>query len=230
VFAPAAEVDTLRRALAEAGAGVIGHYAECSFELAGRGSFRGDETTNPTIGRKQVLEFVDEVRLEMIVPRRRIAGVVRALHATHSYEEPAFDLYPVHQVAGRGGTGPGRVGRLSRPQKGTTLLRKLADGVDLSVATVVGEPKRSFASVTAAAGAFGERRFRDRDSFVVTGELKHHEALQLLRRGVTAVCLGHYASERLALETLRARLAESLKGATVSIARSDRSPFQALRR
>jgi len=229
VFVPPAEVDELRRALSAAGAGVIGHYTECSFELAGRGSFRGDETTTPTVGRKEVLEYAGEVRLEMIVPRKRISDVVRALYATHSYEEPAFDLYPLHQVAGRGAAGMGRVGELRKPQRGTALARMLARTVDLSIATCVGDLRRSFRSVTAAAGAFGTRRFDDPDSLVLTGEFKHHEALELQRRGVSAICLGHYASERLALEALCKRLPKLLNGVSVQIAESDHAPFQPLR-
>jgi dinuclear metal center YbgI/SA1388 family protein len=229
VFVPPAEVDNLRCALAVAGAGVIGHYTECSFELAGRGSFRGDATTRPTVGRKQVLETVDEVRLEMVVPRRRIGDVVRALYAAHSYEEPAFDLYPLHQVVGRGAVGPGRVGQLKKPQRGTTLVRTLAKAVDLSIATCVGELKRLFSSVTAAAGAVGVRKFDDPDSLVLTGEFKHHDALAVLRRGVTAICLGHYASERLVLDALCTRLTALLKGASVTIASADGAPFQPLR-
>jgi putative NIF3 family GTP cyclohydrolase 1 type 2 len=151
------------------------------------------------------------------------------LYATHSYEEPAFDLYPLHQVSGRGLMGPGRVGELKKPQRGTALAGRLAKSVDMSIATGVGDLKRTFRSVTAAAGAFGVRRFRDGDSLVVTGEFKHHDALELLRRGVTAICLGHYASERLVLPALRKRLAGLLRGVSVRIARSDRAPFQPVR-
>jgi dinuclear metal center YbgI/SA1388 family protein len=229
VFVPPAEVDELRNALATAGAGVIGHYTECSFAMAGRGSFRGDETTQPTVGRKQVLEHADEVRLEMVVPRGRVDDVVRTLYATHSYEEPAFDLYPLHETAGRAAVGLGRLGQLRRPQRGTTLVQKLSGVVDLSIATRVGNLNRSFGSITAAAGAFGVRSFTEPDSLVLTGELQHHEALELLRRGVTALCLGHYASERFVLDALRTRLAKLVKGAAVAIARSDGSPFQPVR-
>lgn len=229
VFVPAAEVSGLREALSAAGAGVIGHYSECSFELAGRGTFLGDETTDPAVGRRQVLETVDEVRLEMVVPSRRVGRVVQALYASHSYEEPAFDLYPLRHVTGGGRVGLGRVGELSKPQRGTTLLRMLAKGVDLSVATSVGDLRRSFSSVAVGAGATGIGRFHDPDSLVVTGEFKHHDALQLLRRGVTAICLGHYASERLVLEELRTRLSGALKGARVTIAGLDCSPFQPIR-
>ncbi|MFQ5806421.1 MAG: YqfO family protein [Phycisphaerae bacterium] len=229
VFVPPPEVNKLRRALSVAGGGVIGHYTECSFELAGHGSFRGDETTRPAVGRKQVLEYVDEVRLEMVVPRQRLGDVVRMLYATHSYEEPAFDLYPLHQLTGRGAAGLGRVGQLKKSQRGTALVRTLGKAVDLSLATCVGDLRRSFRSLTAAGGAFGVRQFVDPDSLVLTGEVKHHDALQLLRRGVTAICLGHHASERLALDALCRRLGGSLDSVNVTLARSDRAPFQRLR-
>jgi dinuclear metal center YbgI/SA1388 family protein len=228
VFVPPREVDRLRRALAAAGAGVIGHYTECSFELSGRGTFRGDETTHPTVGRKQVLEHADEVRLEMVLPRDRLSPVVRALYAAHSYEEPAFDVYPVHEPAGRGAAGMGRVGVLRRPQRGTDLVARLGKHVDLACALVVGNLKRRFRSVTVAAGLFGVRAFRDPDSLVLTGEFKHHDALELQRRDVTAVHLGHYASERPVLDWLRTWLRKSLPAVRLEIARSGRAPFSPL--
>lgn len=132
VFVPPSEVEGLRQALSAAGAGVIGHYTECSYESAGRGTFRGDQTTSPAVGRKLVLEHADEIRLEMIVPRPRVGGVVRALYARHSYEEPAFDLYPLHETPGRAAVGMGRIGELKRPRRGDVLLGKLGQRVDLS--------------------------------------------------------------------------------------------------
>jgi len=230
VFVPAAEVDRLRQALSAAGAGQIGHYHECSFELRGRGTFRGDETTRPSIGRPLVLECVDEIRLEMVVPRERLSAAVRALYANHPYEEPAFDLYPLDELPARGEIGMGRVGRLPRPQRGYALLDQLAERVDLAAAQVVGSLKRVFSTVTAAAGAFGVNAFRDADSLVLTGEIKHHEALELKCRGVTAVQLGHYASERPALGVLRARLAGRLRGVACRIARADAAPLIPVRR
>ncbi len=225
VFVLPNEVDALRRALSAAGAGVIGHYGECSYVVAGQGTFRGDETTNPTVGRKLELEHVDELRLEMIVPRARLGDVIRALYATHSYEEPAFDLYPLDEVPARGTAGMGRVGLLARPLRGDRLLRKVAEHVDPATVRSVGDLKRPFRSVTAAAGSFGVRSFRDPESLVVTGELKHHDALELVRRGVAALLLGHWGSERPALDRLRSRLAERMPHSSVEIATTDRDPF-----
>ncbi|RMF86098.1 MAG: hypothetical protein D6744_00345 [Planctomycetota bacterium] len=104
-------------------------------------------------------------------------------------------------------------------------MRALGRVADLSAASVVGELRRSFTSVTAAAGSFGVRAFRDPQSLVITGEFKHHDALALLRRGVTAVHLSHYASERPVLAALCARIRRRVPGASLRVARADRNPF-----
>lgn len=228
VFVPAAEVERLREALAAAGAGVIGNYTHCSYELSGQGTFFGDETTRPAVGRKLALERVDETRLEMAVPAARAAEVVRALYANHSYEEPAFDLYPTARIVHGARSGSGRVGRLKRATRGSELLRKLGETVDLSLAMSVGNLKRRFTSVTAAAGSYGVRAFRDVDSLVLTGEFSHHDALNLQRRTITAVRLDHYASEQPLLAVVRRRLSRAVRGLSVSVSRKDRSPFRRL--
>ncbi|MBI5865252.1 MAG: Nif3-like dinuclear metal center hexameric protein [Planctomycetes bacterium] len=230
VFAPHNEIEGLRAALSRAGAGVIGHYSECSFSLDGVGSFRGDDSTNPAIGAKNRLEIAAETRLEMIVPASRVGEAVRAMYATHSYEEPAYDLYPLKNVAGRGEVGMGRIGVLRRPQRGSDLLRRLRSIVDLSTATVAGDLRRRFSSVTAGAGSFPPSAFRDPSSLILTGEMKHHDALALARRGLTAVCLGHYASERPALPNVAARIMKLLPGVRATVSKRDRAPLSAIPR
>lgn len=228
VFVPAAEAAALRAALSDAGAGRIGNYDLCSYELAGRGTFRGSDATNPTIGRRGQFESIEETRLEMIVPRRCVAEVVRILYARHSYEEPAFDLYPLHEVADRGATGMGRVAQLTKPATGIALLKQLGRITDLRGARTVGNLRRRFASVAAAAGSFGVREFCDPDCLYLTGEFKHHDALDLLRRGITAVAMSHYASERPALERAVIELRRRVAGCTVRIAKHDADPFAPL--
>jgi dinuclear metal center YbgI/SA1388 family protein len=228
-FVPARELDRVRAALAAAGAGVIGAYSECSFTVAGRGSFRGDASTRPAVGRRENFEQVDEQRLEMVLPRARVAAAVRALCAAHPYEEPAFDIYPLVDVADRGAAGMGRVGVLASPVPGRRLIDRLRRRFDLSRASVVGNLDRNFTSVTAAAGSFGVRSFRDTESLVVTGEFKHHDALDLLRRGVCAVHLGHFASEKPALDALARRMQAALPDVTISVSRADRCPLAELR-
>ena len=93
VFVPVADADRLVDALAAAGAGAIGDYDRCAWTSEGTGTFRPLQHANPTVGVVGAIESVRESRVEMVVPRRRVAEVVSALRATHPYEEPAYDIY-----------------------------------------------------------------------------------------------------------------------------------------
>jgi hypothetical protein len=82
-FVPTADVEKVRSAMCAAGAGRIGNYTSCSFTTAGRGSFQGNEHSNPTIGKPGVLEFVDEVKLEMVCAKAALAAVINAMKSSH---------------------------------------------------------------------------------------------------------------------------------------------------
>ncbi|HQO33741.1 MAG TPA: Nif3-like dinuclear metal center hexameric protein [bacterium] len=95
-FVPREYADSVRLAMSQAGAGRIGEYDLCSYRSSGEGSFFGSEQTNPTIGEPGQMEFVPEERLEMICPIHCLADVITALWNAHPYEEPAYDIYPLH--------------------------------------------------------------------------------------------------------------------------------------
>lgn len=95
VFVPLPHVDAVRKALGDAGAGKIGNYDFCSFSLRGTGCFRGNEKSNPAVGKRGRLESVAEERIETIVPREILSEVIAKMKKAHPYEEVAFDIYPL---------------------------------------------------------------------------------------------------------------------------------------
>jgi hypothetical protein len=129
VFVPAAAAARVRRAAADAGAGVIGAYTNCSFQASGIGSFLPQPGTNPSIGQVGRLEEVDETRLEILVPERELQGVIAAVIEAHPYEEVAYDIYPLRNpgvVYGRG-----RIGELPLKVSLETVLAQVSDALGL---------------------------------------------------------------------------------------------------
>lgn len=228
VFVPDSDLAKVSDALFAAGAGRIGEYEECSFRLAGRGTFFATDATNPTVGQKGRREDVDEWRLEVVVPERSVAAVVAAMRKAHSYEEPAFDVYPLNPGTG---VGEGRIGELERP----ITLGELADRAkrELSAASVqvVGDLSRSVKSVALACGAAGEYlvdSIRSNADVFLTGEMRFHDALTARDAGVSVILPGHYATERPAVEELAARLAGEFPGVTAWASRAERDPLGAV--
>jgi hypothetical protein len=105
VFVPPEALDAVREALFAAGAGRIGNYERCSFYAEGTGTFFGGEGASPAVGRPGVEERVRELRLETVYPKDRHDQVIAALRAAHPYEEPAFDVYELLDVAPSGSDG-----------------------------------------------------------------------------------------------------------------------------
>lgn len=98
VYVPESHGDALRDAMGNAGAGIIGDYTHCMFTLKGMGQFKPGENSDPYVGEKGTLNKVEEERIETVCEGNRLEGIVKAIRATHPYEEPAFDVYPIELV------------------------------------------------------------------------------------------------------------------------------------
>lgn len=216
-FVPEAAVDGVAAAMSEAGAGRIGDYAECSFRSPGRGTFRGLAGTSPAVGEAGRLEQVDEVRLEMLVPSRLSGPVVAAMEAAHPYEEVAYDLYP---LANRSPViGLGRIGRLERPMAADDLAARVIERLGAAGARVVGARRtvERVALLGGSGGSFVADAARAGCDCLVTGDVRHHDALLAERLGLSVIDPGHAATELPAVRWTASALRDRLAGVTVEV-------------
>src|SRR5438128_6030387 len=141
VFVPDSDLVRVSDAMFAAGAGNIGQYSQCSFRLAGTGTFFGSDATKPTVGEKGRREEVSEWRLEAICPESAVEPVIAAIRQAHSYEEPAYDVYPLRPVVSR--QGEGRLGRLPRAMPLGELAQLTRQSLRAAAVGIVGEPAQS---------------------------------------------------------------------------------------
>lgn len=92
VYVPASHLDAVKDALFAAGAGRVGDYDRCSWQVLGEGQFRALDGAQPFVGAVGEQESVAEYRVEMVLVRSVLTEVVAALKAAHPYETPAFDV------------------------------------------------------------------------------------------------------------------------------------------
>ena len=95
VTIPLENVEDVRIAICEAGAGVIGNYTYCSTSVKGVGTFIPNSQANPHIGERNKLEYVEEEKLEVICDVENVKQVITRLREVHPYEEPAIDIVPL---------------------------------------------------------------------------------------------------------------------------------------
>lgn len=225
VFVPDTDLARVSDSLFAAGAGNIGQYSQCSFRLAGTGTFFGSEMSQPTVGQKGRREEVSEWRLEVVCPDAALERIVAAMRRAHSYEEPAYDVYPLQPK--HSPYGEGRIGKLGRP----TRLRELGEATKALLKSkglqLVGDPERSVENVAIVCGAGGEflaDAVRAQADVFVTGELRFHDFLAAQSAGLALLLPGHYATERLGVEELATRLQKQWPELEVWASRREQDP------
>ena len=226
-FVPEQQVDAVRTAMWNAGAGVIGNYEKCSFTTRGMGSFHGSDTTNPAVGEAGRFEQVDEVRLEVVCDPKRLDRVLTALHAAHPYEEPAVDLFTARSLGN--GSGSGRMGNLPEPMSLERLNQLVSDRLRQPRVQFVGDSSRSIEKLGIACGAAGEflrDAHRAGCQAFLTGEARFHSCLEATELGVAMILPGHFATERFAMETLALQLGREFPSLMVAASRSEQDPVQ----
>jgi len=210
VFLPESDLDSVRESLFATGAGVIGDYRHCSYITRGTGTFLPMTGAHPTVGKVGRDEQVDELRLEMVFPSARRDDVVAALVASHSYEEPAYDIYPLENKSRHAGSG--RVGELSAEVSLKDFAATIAELFGLRGVNYAGEPNsmiQKVALVPGSGAAFIPIAARMAD-VLVTGDIKYHQSWQAGELGLSLIDVPHDVSEYLALANWLPRLEKEL--------------------
>ena len=88
-------IDSCESSLFAAGAGTIGDYQYCCWQVKGTGQFMPLVGSRPHIGVQDMLETVEEWRVEIVVDKERMVEVITALKQAHPYETPAYDVIEV---------------------------------------------------------------------------------------------------------------------------------------
>jgi dinuclear metal center YbgI/SA1388 family protein len=207
-FVPVDHAEALRNALFAAGAGHIGVYDECSFNLVGTGTFRGGEGTQPFVGKPSERHRETEERVELIYHAPREAAILSALHQAHPYEEVAYDLYALLNANQQ--VGSGLVGEWEEALDEQRFLAKLKAVFGLQVlrhSTLLGKPIRRVA-LCGGSGAFllGKAVAAKADAYI-TGDVKYHQFFDVDNRLLLAD-IGHYGSEQFTMHLIQRRLSE----------------------
>ena len=216
-FVPADELAEVRAAVFAAGGGAIGNYEHCSFAVEGTGTFRPLPGASPTVGTPGKDNSTGEARLEVVFPRSLRRQVLDAYVTTHSYEEPAYDVYPVdNEVAG---VGLGRVGYLPEPQLLSDLAAGIAHQFKVPSLRYLGDPRRriSRVAILPGSGASAIAVAAGKADAFITGDVKYHDAAEAARLGLAFIDLPHEAAESCALQRWSDHLAEALGRQRVTV-------------
>jgi len=226
VFVPLAQKEKVRQAIAEAGAGEIGHYDHCSFESEGVGRFKANEGSKPFVGEKGKVHAEHEVKIEAVFPSYSQGAVLKALFEAHPYEEPAYDIFNSDTINAHNGSG--LVGSLKESMTLDQFLAHLKTSMEATVIRYAsaGEKKIQKVAVCGGSGSFllNAAKAQKADVFV-TGDFKYHEFFD--GEDQVHICdIGHYESEHYTIELLAQIINKKFPNFAVLLTDTNTNPVQ----
>jgi len=225
-YVPHARAEAVRSALFEAGAGHIGEYEECSYNLEGYGTFKPSEAANPYVGHKGQRHTEPETRISVIFPRHLEGRVLAAMYRAHPYEEPAYEIFQLENHNPE--TGLGTIGTLPQPLTEEDFLQHVKSVLGTPVlrhSALRQKPVRNVA-VMGGSGAFAidAARQAGADAYV-TGDLKYHDFFKA--EGQTLlVDAGHYESEQFTAPHLAELISQKFPNFAVETAVNFQNPIK----
>jgi dinuclear metal center YbgI/SA1388 family protein len=229
-FVPVQSSQSVRDALAQAGAGVIGNHEQCAVRGDVTGTFRARAGAKPAIGTTSGMQEIREERIEMVSSAERLPWAIAALRAVHPYEEPVFE---VHALASRPSLdeGAGRLLVLRTPATAREISARLrrhlvTKRIDCVCPPGCEEVRHTRVALCPGSGAsfMAEAAARNATLFV-TGEARHHDHLAAIASGITLLLPGHTQTERGYMPELARRLAVALPGVSFTTSQADQPPL-----
>lgn len=196
VYVPKDYSEQVKEALFSAGAGNIGFYDECSFTIAGNGTFRPVEGSNPFSGQQNVRENADENMISVIFESYKQNRIVAAMKEAHPYEEVAHQIYSLDNENQYSGLGMYGEFEEEMDEKDFLKFIRLKFNVDVIKHSDFTGKKIKRVGVLGGSGASGIKSALGRkcDAYI-TGDLKYHD--YFLAESKMLICdVGHYESEQ----------------------------------
>ncbi len=195
-YVPIESADIVRDALFEFGAGNIGNYSNCSFNIEGEGTFKANFNATPFVGEKNKLHFEPEIKIETIIPDYLVSKAIVKLKSVHPYEEVAYDLFPLKNANPIAGAGI--VGELEKSMDIQEFLELVKSIFKL---TLIRCNKIQNMKVKKIAFCGGSGSFLIRDAIAqkvdvfITGDIKYHDFFDA-QGGIILADIGHFESEQ----------------------------------
>ena len=195
-YVPENAATEIRDALFQAGAGHIGDYSHCSFNISGEGTYVGGENTKPSVGKPGNLEKVQETFISVIFETHVQSKVLKALFDSHPYEEVAYDIVALENVHER--IGMGVIGELEQALSPHNFFEHLKRTFNLKSIRHSEITKNEIKKVAVLGGsgsfAIGNALSAKADIYI-TADLKYHDFFRAEGKIILAD-IGHYESEQ----------------------------------
>lgn len=225
-YVPKNEAEQLRVALFNTGAGNIGNYNNCSFNVEGYGTFNGNKNTNPTKGKKGKTHTEDETKITITFPKHLESKIIKTLFNSHSYEEVAYEITTLENK--NQNIGMGMVGELKESVNELSFLKYLKTKMNTECirhSRLLNKKIKKIA-VLGGSGSFAIQAAKasGADAFI-TADLKYHDFFSA-ENSILLADIGHYESEQFTKNLLVAYLTKKITNFAIVLSNTNTNPVK----
>lgn len=219
-YVPRDDANELRKKLFEAGAGNIGNYSNCSFNLNGTGTFQGEENSNPVKGERGKIHYEKETQLNLTFPEHLEQTILKSLLKNHPYEEVAYEITRLQNENQH--LGMGMIGKLPEPISEQEFFQQMKEKFQLKIirhSKLLGRKVQNIA-VLGGSGAFAiSAAKRQKADIFITADLKYHDFFKA-EKSILLADIGHYESEQFTKNGIHTFLTKKIRNFAPAFAES----------
>ncbi|MEH6765654.1 MAG: Nif3-like dinuclear metal center hexameric protein [Aequorivita antarctica] len=227
-FVPSKDAEKVRNALFAVGAGYIGNYENCSFNIEGKGSFKGNENSNPVIGKKGKLHFEEETQIGITFAKHLQNAILKSLFETHPYEEVAYEITTLENQNQH--VGIGMIGEFEKAIVEKEFLKFLKKTMKTDCVRHSALLQKSIKRVAVLGGsgsfAIEAAKKAGADAFI-SADFKYHDFFKA-ENTVLLADIGHYESEQYTKELLHSFLKKKITNFAVLLSQTNTNPISYL--
>ena len=225
-YAPKSDVNAVRTALFNAGAGSLGNYTDCSFNNEGIGTFKPNNKANPVKGNKGELHQESEIQINITYKKHLETSVLKALKSSHPYEEVAYEITTLENQNQH--IGMGMIGELNTPMETTAFFNYLKQNMNTTLirhSNLIKDTVKKIA-VLGGSGSFAiNAAIANKADVFITADLKYHDFFAADHRIILAD-IGHYESEQFIKNNLVAYLTKKISSFAIVLSTTNTNPVK----
>lgn len=227
-FVPSQNAEKVRNALFAAGGGNIGNYENCSFNVEGKGTFKGNEFSNPVKGEKGKIHFEEEIQIGVTFVKHLQSNILKALFEAHPYEEVAYEITTLENQNQH--VGMGMIGELEKEMNEKEFLNFLKKTMNTDCVRHSALLQKSIkrVAVVGGSGSFAIYAAKNaRADAFVSADFKYHDFFKA-ENTILLADIGHYESEQYTKELLHSFLKKKITNFAILLSQTNTNPISYL--
>ena len=224
-YVPKEQADSVRNTLFEAGAGAIGNYDNCSFNIEGIGTFKGNEQSNPKVGEKGQLRKEPEVQVSVVFESKDESRILKALFEAHPYEEVAYEVVLTENTYQN--VGIGKIGELQQEMSESDFLNYVKMTMNTECirhSKLLGKPIKKVA-VLGGSGSFAiSAALKQNADAYISADFKYHDFFKAEDK-IVLMDIGHYESEQFTKNLIYDYLIKKITNFAVILSEKSTNPI-----